>query len=159
MKHLTSFKLFENKDDDQYAKSHNLNFVKANTDKNKKVIEIPDIENFKEFWDHQVGQYDKKGEPGISYFKGEVDDKWVDCLLFRNKAGKLIGVLNHYPFDFPPYEKKGNINVMVDPKEQSKGTGMELFKEALKRWKDIDLYKQHWTKSGKRLLDTYLKNK
>jgi len=48
---------------------------------------------------------------------------------------------------------------MVDPKEQSKGTGMELFKEALKRWKDIDLYKQKWTKSGKKLLDTYLKNK
>jgi GNAT superfamily N-acetyltransferase len=123
----------------------------------KEFATAPDVENFSAWWANQVKQYPQNGPEGISYFKGEVRDKWVDCLLYRNKAGKLIGVLNHYPFSFPPYESKGNINVMVDPKEQKKGIGKKLMAEAIKRWKDIDLYKQKWTSSGKHMLDAYLK--
>lgn len=123
----------------------------------KEFATAPDVENFSAWWAKQVGQYPANGQEGLSYFKGEMGDKWVDCLLYRNKAGKLIGVLNHYPFNFPPYEIKGNINVMVDPKEQKKGIGKKLMAEAIKRWKDIDLYKQKWTPSGKYMLDSYIK--
>jgi GNAT superfamily N-acetyltransferase len=123
----------------------------------KKFDTIPAVANFPAFWQSQVKQYPAKGEAGISYFKGEMGKKWVDCLLYRDDFGKLLGALNHYPFDFPPYEKKGNINIMVDPKEQGKGIGQKLFAEAVKRWDDIDFHKQEWTPGGKHLLDTYLK--
>ena len=112
---------------------------------------IPAVANFPEFWSQQVGQYPPKGPPGISYFKGVVDaDIHVDCLLYRDKRGKLIGVLNHYAFDMPPYESKGNINVMVDPEHQGEGIGKLLLKEAMKRW-DVNLAQQHWTPSGDKL--------
>lgn len=113
---------------------------------------IPDIDYFSEYWNNQFEQYPKTGPKGISYFKGEIDDKtWVDCLLYRNSKGKLIGVLNHYPFNFHPYEKKGNINVMVDPNHQREGIGQELLKSAMKKWK-IDFIQQKFTPQGYNML-------
>jgi GNAT superfamily N-acetyltransferase len=112
---------------------------------------IPAVSDFPAFWSQQVGQYPPKGPAGISYFKGVVDaDIYVDCLLYRDKKGKLIGVLNHYAFDMPPYESKGNINVMVDPEHQGEGIGKLLLKDAMKRW-DVNLAQQNWTPSGDKL--------
>jgi len=144
--------------------------------KKKQFIGVPEIRGYNFMWYEQKSQYDNskpklvkysdrnKPEPkakpkkvireeGIDYFKGEMsNDKWIDALLYKNKYGEIIGILNHYPFDFEPYEKKGNINVMVAPHEQGKGIGLKLIKEALKRYPDIDLYQQHWTPQGQSLL-------
>jgi len=112
-----------------------------------------DIPDFDDWWDQQVGQYPRKGPPGLSYFRGEMggpDDWYVDCLLWRDKKGKLLGVVNHYPVDMPPHELKGNINVMVDPAHQGEGIGKTLLKAAIKRW-DVNLDQQNWTPKGDRL--------
>lgn len=112
-----------------------------------------DIPDFDDWWDQQVSQYPRKGPPGLSYFRGEMggpDDWYVDCLLWRDKKGKLLGAVNHYPVDMPPHELKGNINVMVDPAHQGEGIGKTLLKAAVKRW-DVNLDQQNWTPKGDRL--------
>ena len=143
--------------------------------KKKTFIGVPEIPGYAWHWYEQKSQYDNskptiikyedRNKPlpkktkkvirdeGIDYFKGAIGkDKWVDALLYKNKYGEIIGILNHYPFNFEPYEKKGNINVMVAPQEQGKGIGLKLIKEALKRYPDIDLYQQQWTPQGQSLL-------
>lgn len=113
--------------------------------------DVPEVEDFPGVWAQQVKQYPAKGTAGISYFKGELDsDRHVDCLLYRDAKGKLVGVLNHYPFDMPPYEFKGNVNVMVSPKHQGAGIGKALLKDAMKRW-GVNLSQQNWTPSGNKL--------
>lgn len=147
----------------------------AKTTSKKKFIGVPEIPGYAFHWFEQKAQYDGskpkiikyadrnkplpkeklkvKQAEGIEHFKGEMsNNRWVDALLYKNKYGQIIGILNHYPFDFPPYEKKGNINVMVAPKEQGKGIGLKLVKEALNRYPDIDLYQQEWTPQGQSLL-------
>jgi GNAT superfamily N-acetyltransferase len=105
----------------------------------------------------QVGQFPPDGPEGISYFKGEAGagaGKHVDCLLYR-RAGKLVGVLYHYPFDFPPYEVRGNVNVMVDPGHQRSGIGSQLLAEAEKRW-PLDWQAQSYTEEGAALLRSHV---
>jgi SPP1 gp7 family putative phage head morphogenesis protein len=98
-------------------------------------------------FEDQARQYPAKGREGIGYFKGDVGGgKYVDALLMR-KGGKIVGILNHYPFDFLPNERKGNVNVMVDPAHQRQGIGSALLLEAGKRW-NVDLGKQNFTPSG-----------
>ena len=87
-------------------------------------------------FDSQSRQYPKSGRPGITYFRGQVTrDYHVDCLLYRNEDGELVGILNHYPEDFPPYEKKGAVNVRVRPDHQRRGIGSALIVEALERFR------------------------
>jgi RNA:NAD 2'-phosphotransferase (TPT1/KptA family) len=100
----------------------------------------------------QVGQFPAKGKPGIGYFKGKVPGGHVDALLHRDPKGKLVGVLYHYPQDLPPYEQKGNINVLVDPAHQRQGIASGLLREADKRW-DINLQQQSWTSEGKAFIE------
>lgn len=98
----------------------------------------------------QKNQYPDHGPTGISYYPGYLNDPGdhvVDCLLYRNEDGKLIGILNHFGFDLPPYQKKGDVLVMVDPKHQRKGIGTALLREAGKLY-DIDLSTQKFTKEG-----------
>lgn len=99
-------------------------------------------------WQGQSAQYPRKDTPGIHYFKGLISpEDWVDCLLFYDKAGDLVGVLNHFPKDMPPYEKKGNISVFVKPNRLREGIATRLLKAALKRWR-IDLRRQQYTPDG-----------
>lgn len=123
-------------------------------------------------WDSQVVQYPEAGEPGISYFHGEVPEtKGVDCLLYRGDDGKVIGILNHFPEDIPnPYydtpmgrmlgasryiERAGNYTVMVDPAHRRKGIGMALTREGVKRF-GLDLLAQTNTREGAELDRAYL---
>jgi len=86
-------------------------------------------------WESQAAQYPRSGPPGISYFRGEVSDSYhVDCLLYRTENGELVGILNHYPADFPPYESEGNMNIWVHPAHRRKGIGTDLFEQAFMRW-------------------------
>lgn len=111
-------------------------------------------------WWSQVQQYPEIGEPGISYFAGEIEgyDVPVDCLLFRDGEGRLRGILNHYAIDYPPWEKAGNVNVFVDPTAQRKGIGTALAREAQRRWGPINVEQQSYTLAGvalmKHLLDS-----
>ena len=119
-------------------------------------------------FESQVGQYPATGEPGVSYFKGDLGAKnskgepmHADTLLYRDDNGKVIGILNHYPMDITTraqggvyrgmtmlIEKAGNVNLMVDPGEQQRGVGSALLKDAIKRW-DVDLSKQDYTQEGR----------
>jgi len=112
-------------------------------------------------WDAQVVQYPVIGQPGISYKQEEFTEPElkglkVDCILYRNENGILIGILNHYPQDIPGWEKAGNFNVFVDPTQQRKGIGKDLIKEALTRF-NTTLEQQSWTPSGFLMLQSYLR--
>lgn len=105
----------------------------------------------------QADQYPTTGQPGIGYFKGEIDDAHhVDALLYRDDKGKVVGILNHYPMDILPYERAGNVNVMVRPDQQRKGIGLKLLREADKRWK-INFQQQSYSRAGKALVTRYQK--
>ena len=111
----------------------------------------------------QVVQYPADGPPGISYFKGVVDEStWVDCLLYRDSDGKIIGILNHYPFstkdpDDPRIgERKGNINIFVDPKRKREGIATKLVNEATVRY-NVDLRKQRYSDEGAKFINKYIR--
>lgn len=66
----------------------------------------------------QAKQYPVLGIAGITYFPGkseEFSDEVIDCLLARDDDGKLVGILNYYGKDFPPYQKAGDVNVFINP--------------------------------------------
>jgi hypothetical protein len=87
-------------------------------------------------WESQAVQYPRKGPAGISYFRGQATaDYHVDCLLYRNDDGELVGILNRFPRDFPPYERAGAINVWVRPDHQRRGIATDLAYECSLRWK------------------------
>ena len=51
---------------------------------------LPDVYS----WASQAMQYPDKGSPGIGYFAGEVGGGLppVDCLLYRDDDGTVIGI-------------------------------------------------------------------
>jgi GNAT superfamily N-acetyltransferase len=101
-------------------------------------------------WETQVGQYPPSGPAGLSYFAGETPLGVIDCLLYRNEAGELVGILNHYPFRTPEGQEPGTFNVWVKPGWQRRGIGTRLGDEAKKRWL-IDVGLQTYTPAGVRL--------
>lgn len=100
-------------------------------------------------WESQAAQYSKKGPPGISYLRGPVKpDYYVDCLLYRDENGELVGVANHYPADFPPYEREGNVNIWVRPDRRGHGIGTELGLECMRRWEPPQPEQLRYTREG-----------
>lgn len=94
---------------------------------------VPDGQMYS--WESQAVQYPPKGPPGISYFRGQLDQQlYVDCLLYRDEAGDLVGILNHFPTDFPPHERAGDQSVWVHPGRRRQGIGSALITEAFFRW-------------------------
>lgn len=101
-------------------------------------------------WESQVVQYPEVGPPGIDYFKGDIGEgQWVDCLLYRDADGRVVGILNHYPFE-TPWEKVGNVNIWIHPERQRQGVGSALVLEAMSRY-GIDFEQQRYTYAGARL--------
>jgi GNAT superfamily N-acetyltransferase len=106
----------------------------------------------------QRKQYPKKGEPGLSYFRGEFPNEpniWVDCLLWRDEKGKLVGILNHYPMDMT-LEKKGNVNLFIDPKAKRQGIASALLSEAIKRY-NVDLRQQRYSAEGAAFVNEFVR--
>ena len=98
-------------------------------------------------WDSQARWYPERGEPGLSYFPGTTPLGVIDCLLWRNEAGELVGILNHYPFRTPEGQEPGTFNIWVRPGWQRRGIATRLADEALRRW-PVDLTRQAYTAEG-----------
>ena len=112
-------------------------------------------------WEHQAKQYAKEGPPGISYFKGVLprfEGKHIDCLLFRDENGELLGILNHYPFHFAESEAPGDFNVWVHPDYWRQGIGKKLLDEGYRRY-NLNWNQQTYTPAGAALVRSYLKTK
>lgn len=107
------------------------------------------------WWPQQVRCYPQFGSPGITYFAGVRHDGVVDCLLWRDEDGRVGGILNHYPTDFPPFERAGNLCLWVAPGWQRRGIGRALLTEANRRW-TIDFDQQLYTRGGLALASAYL---
>ena len=108
-------------------------------------------------WQNQARQYPRHGT-GITYFKGLCEDNmWVDCLLYYGYDNELHGILNHYPFDMPPHQKAGSVNLQVRPDRRRKGIGSALLDEAIKRF-NINLEDQEYTPDGERFIKNYVRS-
>jgi GNAT superfamily N-acetyltransferase len=101
-------------------------------------------------WESQAAQWLHHGEPGISFERHSVGTyphlHIVDCLLYRDEEGLLVGLLYHY-CDDSRYEEAGNVNIMVKPENQRRGIGTALLVDAMARW-NIDLSAQNLTLAG-----------
>ena len=110
-------------------------------------------------WESQSVQYAYRDEPGINLERhsvGVVGSMYViDCLLYRDDEGLLLGILNYYVNDNPE-EKAGNVNIFIHPKHKRQGIATALLTEAAKRWV-IDVEQQNFTPEGIRLLDGLIK--
>ena len=102
-------------------------------------------------WSTQQWQYPPIGRPGLSYFPGVTPLGTIDCLLWRNEAGELIGILNHYPFRTAEGQEPGSINIWVHPEWQRRGVATRLIEEADRRWQ-LDFNAQSLTPAGVRWL-------
>ena len=123
----------------------------------RRKVSIPQEEIYS--WASQVWQYPEYGVPGLSYFLGRINrngstatdflgaGQKVDCLLWRDEHGLVIGVLNHYPTDFP-LERAGNVNVFIEPSHKRQGIGTALVAEANRRWGPINMDQQRYTPEG-----------
>lgn len=107
-------------------------------------------------WESQAQQYAYRDTPGICYERhstyelgAQLGDKiaFIDCLLYRDEDGLLVGILNYYPND-NEWEQAGNVNMWVKPDHQRQGIGTALAVEGLRRWPDTDLEQQRYTSQG-----------
>jgi hypothetical protein len=86
-------------------------------------------------WESQITQYERSGPPGVSYFRGQVSESLhVDCLLYRDEGGDLVGILNHYPADIRPFQLAHDMNIWVRPDRRRRGIASTLLLEAHFRW-------------------------
>lgn len=96
----------------------------------------------------QVRQYPLVGMPGISYFRGTINEHiYVNCLLWRDEYGIIQGILNHYPMG-NSWERAGNVNVFIDPDHKRQGIGTALVAECVARWGEINADQQRYTPEG-----------
>jgi GNAT superfamily N-acetyltransferase len=99
--------------------------------------------------------YPPHGEPGITYFEDRVGGIFtVDCLLYRDTAGELVGLFEHYPLGLPPFEREKAIALHVRPDHQRQGVATRLLEEALRRW-PLDLDHQAWRGAGRLFYTTW----
>ncbi|RYP84241.1 hypothetical protein EKO23_16405 [Nocardioides guangzhouensis] len=107
-------------------------------------------------WPVVAREHPRVGPPGIRH---EVlwhrTGKSADCLSWRDNAGQVRGLLYHYRCDFPPYERRGNVNLLIDPAWHRRGLGSYLLAEADRRW-ELDFSQQSYTTAGLALVRTHL---
>lgn len=108
-------------------------------------------------WDIQVAQYAnvKPTGPGIHYFRPVFDMGPVDCLLMYNADLVIVGIMNFFPEDLPPYERAGNFTIMVRPDRQRRGIATALMDEARRRWL-INFDQQDYSPAGAAFATRYV---
>jgi GNAT superfamily N-acetyltransferase len=107
-------------------------------------------------WENQARQYPEQGN-GIEYFQGYYGKGlWVDCLLYYGSDRQLLGILNHYPFEMFPYQKKGSINIQVRSDKRRRGIATALLNEAIKRFR-VNLKKQEYTPTGRNFIKSFMR--
>ena len=74
-------------------------------------------------------------------------------LIYRDDKGSVKGILQFFTVDIEE-EKKGNLNILVDPDCSQKGIGLNLLKFAMESF-EIDLDQQQLTPTGKKLVDSF----
>jgi GNAT superfamily N-acetyltransferase len=113
-------------------------------------------------WDRQAPQYGqaKPEQPGILYFQGfeEGSSEWVDCLLMFDENLELVGILNYYAIDFPPWEKAGNVTMFTHPNKLRRGIGSALMDEARRRW-PVNFDRQEYTRDGAAFINRYVQRR
>lgn len=116
-------------------------------------------------WPSQVRQYAYRDAPGIGFERHSTAEMGaqlgdviavIDCVLYRDENGLLVGILNHYDGN-NPMEAKDNVNLWVAPDHQRQGIGTALLREAFIRWPEIDLEQQRYTRQGVLFIDGLLK--
>lgn len=124
------------------------------------TVSIPDHLMYP--FESQSRQFPASGPLGLSHEHHEVRNynaagalvvSPVECLLWRNLGGELVGILYYYPddafeFDGSQLEAAGNVNVYIRSDWRGKGVGTKLGVEADKRWGPIDLAQQRYTTGG-----------
>ncbi|HTB52666.1 MAG TPA: GNAT family N-acetyltransferase [Ferruginibacter sp.] len=105
-------------------------------------------------WGKLKQTFPDHGQAGISFHKNVFSERF----LYRNNAGKLIGVAEYFSADRIEGVTKGDINICVDPDEMGKGIGTKLIKEVTKG-KDINFEQQKCSAFGYKLVRSYLKGK
>lgn len=114
---------------------------------------IPEISP--KYWQVIATKFAQKGMPGITYLKAEYSpEQWIETFVYRDECGNLLGIIDYFPVDTIPHEKKGNVNIFVHPEHRGKGVGLALLKKGDERW-DIDFDKQQYTYSGLKLVKSY----
>lgn len=106
------------------------------------------------YFESQAAQAPPGLHEGMNFHVEMVDGKRIDCVYYV-KGGRIDGILYHYDADFPPYERKGNVNLIVRPGEQRKGVGTEMLRFALGRV-HIDFDAQDYTEQGRAFVDKFL---
>ena len=87
----------------------------------------------RDYWSANVVQFEDHGPKGISHVHGSCEGMDVDALLFRDKAGKIRGIL-HYDADRVHEEAAGNVTVFEIERLRRKGIATKLVREAEQRW-------------------------
>ena len=113
-------------------------------------------------WETQAPQYASvhPDEPGIVYFQGTEEgvENWVDCLLMFDENLELVGILNMFNFDFPPWEVAGNVTMFVRPDRYRRGIASALMDEARRRW-TVDFDQQEYTREGAAFINRYIQQR
>lgn len=114
-------------------------------------------------WDHDTNfLLPEIGDPGIQYVRrrGQVMTLFdveanVDCLIYRDNAGLLAGLLFRFPKAIRDENglvgSAGEITLAVKPDHRRQGIGTALLKEAASRW-DINWANQSYSASGLELI-------
>lgn len=93
--------------------------------------------NQKTAFDMQATQYPATGPAGIGLERRDIELNshltTVDCLLYRDDSGALLGIFNHYN-DNNPTQPAGSCNVWVHPDHQHRGIASVLLRDAWHLW-------------------------
>ena len=76
---------------------------------------------------------------------------WADCLVWRNRAGRAVGVLS-----LDRNGKRLGFIVLVDPGYRLRGIATKLLTEALRRWPELDIHNERYTQAGAAWISAFL---
>lgn len=107
-------------------------------------------------WPRVVREHPHVGPPGLRHaVLRHHTGGTIDCLSWRDRGGQLRAVLYHYRCDFRLYERRGNVNLWVDPAWHRRGLGSDLLADADRRWKP-NFVQQSYTTAGLTLVTAHL---